>query len=312
MTEPTENQVTKAIDATTGLDITPYAPRPAVREMAARITQMLPSAKEVGPAGALALAQVAIALELNPFTGELWAWKNKDGTTTLMVGIKGLRRAAHKQARDQGGHYQLYIRLPTDDELEGVTLNPGDVARACTLTLWTDATVQLFKLTGEPTTFHGLGICRGVEKTKMEHALAARKRAEADAIKQCFDLPVAFSVEEAGQPLSPAQLKHFQELEAFAGSMERDRALPLEYPRSRDRMFKTEGSPPQEELSNWVENGNENGLQVAIGDAGAAPGGQENLQRPPERDRSPQEDLDDLYPGKQRPLFGEDQPTEED
>lgn len=200
MTPPTADPRTPQPIETTALERSRYAPRPIVRDMALRITEMLPSAAELGPTGALALAQVAVALELNPFTGELWAWKNKDGTITLMVGIKGLRRAAHTQAHRQGGHYQAHMRLPTEDELHGVKLNPRDIARCCTVTVWTDATVRTFEITGKPTEFHGIGICRAADKTRMERLAAARKRAEADALKQAFDLPIAFSIQDGGPP----------------------------------------------------------------------------------------------------------------
>jgi len=200
MPEPTTEPTVVEPETTTALEAGPYAPLPIVRDMALRITEMLPSAAALGPVGALALAQVAVALELNPFTGELWAWKNKDKTITLMVGIKGLRRAAHAQARLEGGHYQSFLSLPSEDDLEGVKLNPGDIVRCCTVTVWTDATVRTFELTGIPTEFEGIGICRAGDRTRMEKLAAARKRAEADALKQAFDLPVAFSIEEPGAP----------------------------------------------------------------------------------------------------------------
>lgn len=253
MTDPPET--------TTALDATPYAPLPAIREMTQRIISMLPSAKDLGYSGALALAQVAVALQLNPFTGELWAWKNKDGTITLMVGIKGLRRAAHTQARLEGGFYQPHHRLPTEDELQGVTLRKGDFARACTVTVWTRETRPYYEATGHAVEFHGLGICRASERTKMEKVLAARKRAEADALKQAFDLPIAFSIQEGGPPqeilpavgTNAAKHGHLQLLDDHSGptpdqeNLQTDPTQPRSPSQDWDALFHEAGGNPFEE-----------------------------------------------------------------
>jgi len=173
-----------------------YADRTEIRELADRIITMLPSAKELGQQGALALAQVAISMGLNPFIGEIWAWRNKDGTVTLMCGIKGLRRAAHEQARKDDGYYTVEFGMPTEDMLDGANVKPGDIARVCLLELWTETTRETFKTTGKLTVYTGLGIYRAGDKTRMEPVQVARKRAEADALKQAFDMPMVLAGEE--------------------------------------------------------------------------------------------------------------------
>lgn len=173
-------------------DLARYGQREAVRELADRCAAMLPSVADVGKAGALALAQVAISLGLNPLTGELWLIPRKDGTYSVFTGIKGLRRAARQQAEADNGYYDVRFRMPSEDEIEGLTRGEGDVLRAADLYVWTDRTRQTYQLTGKPTIFSGLGIYRAGEPTRMEPLQVARKRAEADALKQAFDLPVGF------------------------------------------------------------------------------------------------------------------------
>ena len=56
-----------------------------------------------------ALAQMALAFELNPFLGEIWALPvKKHGKTagySLFVGYKGYQRAAHKVCAQKGTDY---------------------------------------------------------------------------------------------------------------------------------------------------------------------------------------------------------------
>jgi hypothetical protein len=174
-----------------------YGDRGAVKELSERLTRMLPSVRELGPSGALALAQVAHAMGLNPFTGEIWAIPQRRGGEvvgfSVMAGIKGLRRAARHQAQQMGAVYPFYrvsYRTLTDDEKDLVGLREGDKGLACQLELvlppdhaWYTAHQH------ERFIVEGLGVYRSGERTQMEPFQVVRKRAEADALKIAFDLP---------------------------------------------------------------------------------------------------------------------------
>lgn len=172
-----------------------YADRADVQELAGRITRMLPAVKELGEAGALALAQVSIAMGLNPFIGELWAIPKKGGGFSLMTGIKGLRRAARQQSAADDGMYTISLRQVTPDEAEGLRVNPGDILRACDLYHDGRMARRFYEFTGEIPKFTGIGVYRQGEATKMNPIQVARKRAEADALKQAFDLPIGLQPE---------------------------------------------------------------------------------------------------------------------
>ncbi len=212
-----------------------YGLRDEINEMVRRIKTMVPNANKMDNAGVLALAQVSVALSLNPITGEVWAIPQKGGTYAIMAGIKGLRKAARVavEKRDKNGTYYIDHRLPTEDEIKGVTINEGDFARACDCYILTDATIAMAQITGKPIMFTGLGIFRAGERTKMEHVMVARKRAEADALKQAFDL----SALTGYQPEPPEQWQ--------LDNQARDEAPPYTTaPRGRDELFKTEDPRP--------------------------------------------------------------------
>lgn len=176
----------------------PYGDRDEVKELSERIIHFLPGAKSMGQAGALALAQVAVAMGLNPFNNEIWAipQKDRDGRVVgynIMAGIKGLRRAAKMQAQASGGLYPFYnpaFRMLTPEEVDFYAVRPGDKAIVCVL--------EIFLQPGHPyymannyrrCVVEGVGIWRKGEKTRMEPAMCSRKRAESDALKIAFDLP---------------------------------------------------------------------------------------------------------------------------
>ena len=169
-----------------------YGAREDVREMTTRLTAMLPSVKELGRSGAMALAQASLAMGLNPFIGEVWAIPQRGGTFAIMVGIKGLCRKAHQQAAADGGMYSVHIRTVDADEIEGLQINKGDIVRACDLFVSGTRATAHHALTGQVPRFTGIGVYRNGEKTQMNPLQVARKRAEAEAIKQAFDVPLSF------------------------------------------------------------------------------------------------------------------------
>ena len=191
-------------------DETPLATRPdveleaygeidKVREMTRRLMAMLPSAKDLGPAGAGALAQASLAMGLNPFIGQVWAIPQRGGTYGIMVGISGLRAKAHEQAKADHGMYSVTYRQVREDEIEGLQINKGDIVRACDLTVSGDRARRHLEMTREVPRYTGIGVYRSGESTKMNPLQVARKRAEAEAIKQAFDVPLSFVYGGASQ-----------------------------------------------------------------------------------------------------------------
>lgn len=174
-----------------------YGDRQDVKELAFRIEKFLPATKELPDAGRLALAQVAMSMGLNPFLGEIWAIPKKDYKTgqvvgwDIMAGIKGLRRAARRTKIP----FVVTFRNPTTEEAQEWGLQAGDIGKVAQLYRVTHAEQTIYKLTGKWPMIEGVGIYKNGEKTKMQPIQVARKRAEADALKQGFDLPVAFDDE---------------------------------------------------------------------------------------------------------------------
>jgi hypothetical protein len=172
-----------------GMTLEVYGGRPEIREMADRLLVMLPQVKDLGRAGAMALAQVSLAMGLNPFIGEIWAIPQKGGTFAIMPGIKGLRRKAREWCEERRARYHVFLRPASVDEIEGYALNTGDIVRACELTIIDSFALELLKATGQQLVYTGIGVYKTGEYTKMNPLQVARKRAEADAIKQAFDVP---------------------------------------------------------------------------------------------------------------------------
>lgn len=221
------------------LIVSGYGSRGEVKEMADRLTSMLPGVKKAGPMNALALAQVAVRMGLNPFVGEIWLIPSQGGTFSIMTGIKGLRRAARSQAAADDGFYTVSFRLPHEDELTGMKIKQGDIIRACDLYLSGEGAKRFHAFTGVVPMFIGIGIYRSGEATRMEPLQVARKRAEADALKQAFDLPLAGDFE---QPKT---------------THDWDDALPAEPPQSgRKTLFKTvEPKPAPDQEQAETDNG---------------------------------------------------------
>lgn len=94
--------------AKTSSAVTPWASRQDVRELEERLRTMLPGAQKLSAMELFGLAQASIAHNLDPFNGELWCIPGKG----LMAGIKGHRRAAHRQINEEaGGSGNYYVEF---------------------------------------------------------------------------------------------------------------------------------------------------------------------------------------------------------
>lgn len=189
------------------------APIGDVEDLARRLRMMLPGGARLNPTEALTLAQAAVAHGLDPFNGEIWFLPGRG----LMIGIKGLRKAARAQIR---GNYWLEL-TPITDEAERARLEIPEGALAVRCVLRDSETLRAYSaawgelaaagvpaeripdLLGERPFTPGLGIFRRGEASKMDPAQVAAKRAEADAIKRRFSLPFATSAaaDDVAEPI---------------------------------------------------------------------------------------------------------------
>jgi len=188
-----------------------WGDRTAIRDIAGRCEQMIPGIiklpASLRPAASLAMAQISVMAGLNPFIGELWPIPQKsskggpvDGFQ-IMVGVKGLRRVAKVQAKDLGlipPYYRPDWRWPTEEEKEAMALKPGDTAIICVLELFLPPDHPFYRNPDAGRyTVEGIGLVRSNYYGKMEPIQAARKRAESDALKMAFDIPLGGTVMDA-------------------------------------------------------------------------------------------------------------------
>jgi len=192
----------------TALEI--WGNRTEIRDIAGRCQQMIPGIiklpADLRQPASLAMAQISVMAGLNPFIGELWPIPQKsrrDGQVDgfqIMVGVKGLRRVARRQAKELGllpPYYRPDWRWPTQEEREAMNLVKGDVAIVCLLELFLPRDHPFFNHGDERYTVEGIGLVRASYRGKMEPIQAARKRAESDALKMAFDIPLGESVVDA-------------------------------------------------------------------------------------------------------------------
>jgi len=197
--------------------------RTEIREVGMRLQQFMPAAQKLTTPEAYAVAQIAVAHGLDPFNGEVWGLKGNDGVWRgVMVGIKGLRKCASRQARQENTTYWGDFRLVAPEkysEPKGAVVYEYELRDTTTTQAWalslhelTTAgipyTEAIAMLGGSPRVV-GVGIAKPEEKSKMGIHARAKKRAEADALKQRFNVEfgqdVAIADEESG-PVINAQV----------------------------------------------------------------------------------------------------------
>lgn len=120
MTNTKELQVVERVEGTV---LQPYQNRDVVRELTERLTAMHPNAKELGTAGVMAVAQVALMTGANPMPGSngIHAWRDKDGNLKMMYGI-GYWRGQGEYAG--GIRWSIQPRPMTRQEMEKYGIQP--------------------------------------------------------------------------------------------------------------------------------------------------------------------------------------------
>ena len=175
-----------------------------------RIKVMLPGGAKLSNEERFALAQIAVAHQLDPFNGEVWYIPGRGP----MIGIKGLRKKAREQVQ---GNFWIDFREITDEaERKRYGIEAGALAFEARLfdsenvRNYCDMVAQMTKssipwpdvkqIIGDKPYTSGIGVLRPNEQTKMERVQCALKRAEADALKRRFDIPFGLNVEADTEP----------------------------------------------------------------------------------------------------------------
>jgi hypothetical protein len=182
-----------------------------IAQYAERIRAVLPGGNRLQPGEAMALAQVALAHGLDPFNGEVWFLKDKSGNPIgVMAGIKGHRRAAHRQLDRESGNFWCEFDQLTPEEKKALTIPDNALAFRCRLydTIILRQHIEMIErlcdknvpwesvkgIVGERPVTLGYGFFVPGEPTRMKPAACGMKRAEADALKRRFDLPFGSAV----------------------------------------------------------------------------------------------------------------------
>jgi hypothetical protein len=233
MTENTEIQ--KVAEET---NLANFGRRNPIKEIALRLKTMMPNAQKFTDNEANAVAQVAYAHDLDPFNGEVWGIKRADTGEWygVMVGIKGIRKGAKREARRENGTYWLDVPRLADPKKYNVE-KAGSIVYEITLRdtvttqAWSKSVHDLttagipYKeaidmLGGSAPCVIGVGIADPSERSKMGLHARAKKRAEADALKIRYSLEfrgAQISVEDepetnGGEALPPAEFVEGQEV----------------------------------------------------------------------------------------------------
>lgn len=190
----TEQQTTQTADSKAlvpAVDNAPalYGAKTEVKALAARIMAVHPSAKRIGERGALLLAQLGVALGLNPLpgTGHIHAWLDDDGFLAVHIGLEGRASLARRQSL-----YSVSTRPMRAEEADDHGLKPGDRGSIAEL-FRHDVTKQAAALGIPIKPIIGIGLARANERVPKGRSLAwrASQRAIKDALRLAysFELP---------------------------------------------------------------------------------------------------------------------------
>lgn len=211
----------------TGIEV--FGKRDALRELDQRIELMLPG--KLNKNERFALAQGAIAHDLDPFNGEIWIIPNRG----LMIGVKGLRKKAREQIKNKGNFWIDFRVIDNIDERKTLQIADGSLAFEARLfdtenvLTYTGLVERMLKagmpwevvkgMLGDKPYTSGIGEFKRGESTKMTPVQCAMKRAEADALKRRFDVPFGLAVADATDEDTPQ----------FAGTWELDGSEVIEH-----------------------------------------------------------------------------------
>jgi len=193
--------------------------REDVLSFAKRIKVMVKGGEKLSDNEAMALAQVSLVTKLNPFIGEVWYIPGKGP----MVGIAGARRYNNEQAANGGG-YSFPEFTPVSAEEAGA--KPGEnVSHAFRCDIFDSVAISQYQrlivetinslraagskdpfgdareIIGPKPKWTGFGYSTVDEQSRMNKMQLAKKRAEADGLKQRIVIP--FGGEVSTEDASP-------------------------------------------------------------------------------------------------------------
>jgi len=222
--ELNETQLARANEFLGTNPLAPYGNVEAVRGMSRRIRALDKSEIKLSPGEAMHLAQLAISHDLNPFSGEIWAWiqiKNNERHFSWMPGRRGLIRHANEQALARGSEWWSDERELTEHEKTNLMI-PKD-ALAFESRVFDKATMDEWRKTfntlidsektadeallivGNPPCSIGYGVLTQQEiskmprNNKMPHVNRVKKRALMEALKGKFSLHFGGSAGAGGE-----------------------------------------------------------------------------------------------------------------
>ena len=199
-----------AIATNNGSALALFGRRDDIRELGDRLVKLMPGGQSLTSSEALAVAQVAVAHNLDPFNGEVWGLKSKDGKWYgVTIGIKGLRKKARDQAASESTTFwtELVLVDPAKYNADKSAIVYECILRdTVTMQAWgksinilTTGGVpykEAIEMLGKAPQVVGFGVATPNERSKMGIHERARKRAEAAAIKQRFDVKFGSGVIE--------------------------------------------------------------------------------------------------------------------
>ena len=285
MTEEVKNEIAKQNDHS----LVQYGDTDEIHALGKRIRLMMPGGSHYTENEALMLAQLAIAHNLNPFNGEVWLIKNiKTGEALgAIIGIKGLRKQAKRQATNWGvGDNGGFRHIIDPEELKKYNCTSADTVYEYTMSdevtqkRWIEGLTSLRaakfdqndarEMMGQnPPVTRGIGVFKAGDRSKMKPNQCAMFRAEKDALKRRFDVDFIVSLPTAdGEVLSrdPAfegmTASDFEKVMGIEETDERDRLPPTSYDKPKGKMM---GFDPDE------VNGSSEVLDLEFDDDSALP-----------------------------------------
>lgn len=237
--------------AGTSLVPTMFRSRPDVAELAERLKMMVVGGEvRYNAVQALTLAQAALAHGLSPFNGEIYLMidKKTGQSLGLVIGVKGLRKHARRQARRMNTMYDIKFEVivdPDDLATQAPTAyySEDSVVVKATLTIashidkWLEQLAKIHQMTGMTArdaieligpkpeiVAYGVYDAREENhqykgKTKMSPITYAKKRGEAAVLKEGFDLPFGLEYDPAADDVFGANVHDFGEDEFEEGVM---------------------------------------------------------------------------------------------
>ena len=191
-----------------GTSMQVYGTKEELQATAVRFKTALRGGDKLNNNELIALAQISNITGLNPFIGELWYIPGKGP----MIGIAGARRLWNEKSANGGGWSSVTI-VPCSGEEAGYSGDAKDLqaafraeandsgATAQYQKMFTE-TIAVMRASGSADPFRdakeicgprpmwvGYGYSTISETSRMNKTQLARKRAEADALKKCINVP---------------------------------------------------------------------------------------------------------------------------